>query len=105
MADVRSWLPVGSAGRRRQPATLALHFASDGPDSFYICKYRGRGAREASPLRSGNRHIELLPLVEGKEFIIIDIEKKVLFKFRKYPVPLFSMLPRKDSIIYYRRPA
>jgi hypothetical protein len=38
-----------------------------------------------------------------KEFIIIDIEKKLLFKFGKYPVPLFSMLPRLHPVSATRR--
>ncbi len=41
--------------------------------------------------------------MHSKEFIIIDTEKKLLFKFRKYPVPLFSMLPRLHPVSATRR--
>jgi hypothetical protein len=43
--------------------------------------------------------------VEAKEFIIIDIEKKVLFEFQKYPVPLFPTLPRLHPVSATRRQA
>ncbi len=40
-----------------------------------------------------------------KEFITIDIEKKFLFEFRKYPVPLFPTLPRLHPASATRRQA
>jgi hypothetical protein len=43
--------------------------------------------------------------VTAKEFIIIDIEKKFLFEFRKYPVPLFPTLPRLHPVSATRRQA